>query len=50
MLGGNGLSQDASIPGAIRQLTDAARSMRDLADFLERHPESLLQGKSKESP
>lgn len=50
MLGGNGFSHDASIPSAIRQLTDAARSMRDLADFLERHPESLLQGKAKESP
>jgi hypothetical protein len=50
MLGGSGASQDASIPGAIRQLTDAARSIRELADFLERHPESLLEGKAKESP
>ncbi len=50
VLGGNGMSQDTSIPGAVRQLTDAARSMRDLADYLERHPESILQGKSKESP
>ncbi len=30
---------------AIQQLTAAARSIRDLADYLDQHPESLLVGK-----
>ena len=29
----------------LRTLSAAARSLRDLADYLERHPEALLQGK-----
>jgi paraquat-inducible protein B len=32
---------------AIRELSDAARSMRLLGDYLERHPESLLRGKKE---
>ncbi len=31
---------------AILELTKAARSIRSMADYLERHPESLLKGKS----
>jgi paraquat-inducible protein B len=45
MLGGQGASQDASLPDALRQLSDAARSIRALADYLQRHPEAVLQGK-----
>ncbi|WPL17257.1 Paraquat-inducible protein B [Thiorhodovibrio winogradskyi] len=30
----------------LRETTDAARSIRGLADYLERHPEALLSGKS----
>jgi paraquat-inducible protein B len=30
---------------ALRELTAAARSLRVMADYLERHPEALLQGK-----
>ncbi len=29
----------------LREFTKAARSIKDLADYLERHPESLIQGK-----
>jgi paraquat-inducible protein B len=32
------------------QANDAARSIRLLADYLERHPEALLNGKSPEKP
>ena len=35
---------------ALQEITRAARSLRLLGDFLERHPESLLRGKSKEKP
>ena len=31
---------------ALKELATAARSVRDLADYLERHPEALLQGKN----
>ena len=32
----------------LRELTRAAQSLRTLADYLERHPESILHGKQKE--
>ena len=31
---------------ALKEIGGAARSVRDLADYLERHPEALLQGKN----
>jgi paraquat-inducible protein B len=30
---------------ALQELTSAARALRVLVDFLERHPDSLLKGK-----
>lgn len=47
-LSGEGAAQDASLPDAISQLTEAARSIRSLADDLKRHPESLIRGKKGE--
>jgi len=43
LLGGGG--GQADLGGVLRQLNDAARSFRVLADYLERHPEALLRGK-----
>ena len=40
-------SGGGDLPGTLREIRDAARSVRVLADYLENHPESLLQGKSK---
>jgi paraquat-inducible protein B len=48
VVSGDGATQDASLPGTLRQLTDAARSLRALADYLGRHPEAVLRGKAKE--
>jgi paraquat-inducible protein B len=48
MLNGDDGKQDASLPAAIEQLTDAARSIRTLADYLGRHPEALIRGKGKD--
>lgn len=48
VLSGEGQVQDASLPGAIRELTDAARSIRALTDYLGRHPEAVLKGKVKD--
>ena len=43
--GGGSAAADANLPAAIQELTDAARSIRALADYLGRHPESLLRGR-----
>jgi paraquat-inducible protein B len=48
-LGGNATSQD-DLPAALRELTDTARSIRALADYLDRHPEALIRGKQEEKP
>ena len=50
VLSGDGAAQDASLPGAVRELTDAARSIRSLTDYLGRHPEAVIRGKVKERP
>jgi paraquat-inducible protein B len=41
----SGSTGDANLNEAIEQLTDAARSIRSLSDYLSRHPDSLLRGK-----
>ena len=41
------LQQD--LRDALQELTAAARSLRTLADYLERHPESLIHGKAQSS-
>ena len=35
---------------ALQEITRAARSLRVLSDYLERHPEALIRGKSEEKP
>jgi paraquat-inducible protein B len=35
---------------ALQEVTRAARSLRTLTDYLERHPESLIRGKTEENP
>jgi paraquat-inducible protein B len=48
LLDGDGDAQDSSLPEAIRQLNETARSIRTLADYLNRHPEALIRGKRLE--
>jgi paraquat-inducible protein B len=43
-----GPSGDANLSDAIRQITDAARSIKTLTDYLDRHPEALIRGKRPE--
>ncbi|MFZ4537577.1 intermembrane transport protein PqiB [Propionivibrio sp.] len=43
---GSPLQQDAR--ETLREVTRAAAAVRDLADYLERHPESLIRGKQEE--
>lgn len=47
---GNSANNPANtdLPQLMRELSDAARSVRVLADYLDRHPESLLRGRKGE--
>ncbi|HET8612549.1 MAG TPA: MlaD family protein [Sphingomonas sp.] len=45
---GDPTRQDADLPSALHELSGAARSIRVLADYLERHPEALIKGKGKD--
>jgi paraquat-inducible protein B len=38
------------LPRLVRELTEAARSVRGLADYLDRHPEALLRGRKGGNP
>lgn len=46
-LGGDAASQN-DLPAAMRELTNTARSIRALADYLDRHPEALIRGRLEE--
>lgn len=47
-LGADASSQN-DLPAALRELTDTARSVRALADYLDRHPEALVRGRQPEN-
>ncbi|MGF6987549.1 paraquat-inducible protein B [Paraburkholderia atlantica] len=47
-LGGDASSQN-DLPAAMQELTDTARSIRALADYLDRHPEALIHGRQQET-
>jgi paraquat-inducible protein B len=49
MIGSNANNPaNTDLPKLMRELEDAARSVRVLADYLDRHPESLLRGRKEE--
>lgn len=41
-------SLQVKMKSALDEIADAARSLRNLTDYLERHPEALIQGKEKD--
>ena len=47
-----GGTQPAStdLPQLMSELSQAARSVRELADYLDRHPDAILRGRKAESP
>ena len=45
---GPGAPGQVELRNAMQELARAARSLRVLADYLERHPESLIRGKTAE--
>jgi len=46
---GNTAPTGTDLPRLMRELTEAARSVRGLADYLDRHPEALLRGRKEDS-
>jgi paraquat-inducible protein B len=42
---GNTAPTGTDLPRLMRELTEAARSVRGLADYLDRHPEALIRGR-----
>jgi paraquat-inducible protein B len=44
-IGSRGAQQDANVQDALRELTQAARAARSLADELDERPESLIRGR-----
>jgi paraquat-inducible protein B len=44
---GDAVGPESALPDTLQALKDAARAIRDLGDYLERHPESLLSGKNQ---
>jgi paraquat-inducible protein B len=42
---GDAVGPESAMTDSLQALKDAARAIRDLSDYLERHPESLLTGK-----
>jgi paraquat-inducible protein B len=47
VLGGKEGGRDADLPALMHELTEAARSLRSLADFLQEHPEALIKGRTE---
>jgi paraquat-inducible protein B len=47
VLGGGAARQNANIQAALKELTEAERSVRLLAAYLDRHPEALIRGRPR---
>ncbi len=45
--GTSAVSPNGNLEQALRELTDAARALRSLANFLDQHPEALIRGRSQ---
>jgi len=43
---GSSASSGTDLPRLIRELTEAARSIRALTDYLDQHPEALIRGRN----
>jgi len=48
LLGGSAASPNGNLQQAVRELTGTARSIRTLANYLDQHPEALIQGRGGE--
>ena len=48
VLGGSPTNQDRNVRATLYEMTQAARSVRSLADYLDRHPEAMIKGKAEQ--
>jgi paraquat-inducible protein B len=48
VMGSNPANQDRNVRAALFGVTQAARSVRSLADYLDRHPEALVKGRGRQ--
>ncbi|MGH8295318.1 MAG: MlaD family protein, partial [Steroidobacteraceae bacterium] len=46
----NGTATQNGLNGTIQEITEAARAVRSLANYLDRHPQALIRGRGGESP
>lgn len=45
MMGGSVTAPEGNLQQSLRELTDASRAVRSLADYLDQHPEALIKGR-----
>lgn len=45
MMGGSVTAPEGNVQQSLRELTDASRAVRSLADYLDQHPEALIKGR-----
>ncbi|HLI21736.1 MAG TPA: hypothetical protein VKV32_11490, partial [Stellaceae bacterium] len=48
MAGGSPASPNGNLQQAVAELTQAGRSVRTLADYLDEHPEALIKGRGRQ--
>lgn len=46
----SGTATQNGVANTVQEITEAARAVRSLADYLDRHPEALLRGRGENSP
>jgi paraquat-inducible protein B len=46
----SGTATQNGLSDTVQEITEAARAVRSLADYLDRHPEALLRGRGDQSP
>jgi paraquat-inducible protein B len=46
----SGATAQSGLESTLREITDAARSIRSLADYIDRHPEALIHGRQAGNP
>lgn len=46
----SGTATQNGVADTVQEITEAARAVRSLADYLDRHPEALLRGRGENSP
>ena len=46
----SGTATENGLSDTVQEITEAARAVRSLADYLDRHPEALIRGRGENNP